>query len=465
MSGKILTCLIKTIILALPISVAGQTAPPSLEELIGDALNKDYGLANKTLDIQRSAVEQKKLKEAYLPRIDFTAKDAFIYSSIRLNTPEIEIPQLNIATQEGRNRFNALGNLVTANLGATALIYSGGKIPQLKKALQEKINAQTALLEKDREEIISEVITAYDQLALLRQIRLVLDDSEKRLREDKKTADKAFGYGLITKYEHQKIEVAQAQLASRIEDYEGRREVVLEYLYLLTNVEKERLGLLLHSLQPIENIETGNTIENRPELRAFKASIAAHNYLIKAEKTWFIPKVQAVTNLGYLGLLAGRLKSSEPVLAGGQRLSSTLPDINILPMLTVGIGMKWELFNGNEGKREVELATLALDITRNEEKEVTEKLELNLSKRGTDFKVALSQITVRKTQLETAKNALQQATNEYRTGLIKSSQLVDAEEDMQNAALGYIEAIYNQRRAAIALLQATGNLTAQTVKE
>jgi outer membrane protein TolC len=439
-------------------------ATPALTELIDSAIHKDYGLANQQLDIQLTKLDAQKLKEAYLPRVDLSAKDAFLLSSFDIKSPNISIPQLNIDIREGHNRFTTESNLLTAGVNASLLLYSGGKIPALRKALAEKAMAQTFLLEKDRQDIVSEVIAAYDRLALLKQIRLVLDESEKRLAENQKTSDKAFAYGVITRYERQKIEVAQAQLSSGIEEYEGKRELVLEQLFLLTNIGKERLALIADPLKPILMSPSALTITDRAELKAIDATLAAGKYRITAEKTWFVPKIQAASSLGYLGLLAGRINSSEPVLQGGSKLSGTLPNFNNLPVFSIGIGLKWDIFDGKQGRREVQKAEIELLKTANDKKDITEKLELNLAKCQTDYSVSKSRVTVSRTQQQTAQNALTQATAEYRTGLIKSSQLIEAEEDFRHAALGYAQAIYDQRRAAIALLKATGNLTPAAIQ-
>ncbi|GLU55175.1 hypothetical protein Dfri01_46360 [Dyadobacter frigoris] len=444
--------------------IHAQLKEPSLKELVEAAINKDYRLANQRLDVALTEVDQRLLKEAYLPRVDISGKEAFLFSSFAVKSQEIQIPQLDIDIKTGRNRFSMVSNLVMAGAGGNMLLYSGGKIPHLKRALEEKVKAQTEIMEKDRQEIIGAITAAYDQLALLKQIRLVLDDSEKRLAENKKTADKAFGYGLITKYEHQKIEVAQAQLASKIQDYEGKRTLVLRQLFLLTDVESERLALINNGLNPLEGPLTDNNIENRAELKALDAAIEANRFKIKAEKTWFVPKVQAAASLGYLGLLGGHLSSRDPVSLTGEKLSAGMPNLNILPTFNIGVGFKWDLFDGNQGKREVQKAEIEFSKTKNERKEVEEKLELNLTKSQTDFTSALSQVQVRYKQQETADNALKQATKEYRTGLIKSSQLIDAEEDFQQAALGFIQAVYNQRRSYIDLLKATGNLTIQAIQ-
>jgi len=451
-------------IVSLPGLILAQPKVPSLHELIDSALHKDYNFANRQLDIQSANIDQLKLKEAYLPRIDIIAKDAFLLSSFGVKSNELIIPDLNIDIKEHKNRYTTTSNLVAAVAEASMLLYSGGKIPQLKKALNEKIKAQTFILEKDRQEIISEVTKAYDQLALLKQIRRVLDESEKRLAENMKAADKAFGYGLITKYERQKIEVSQAQLSSKILEYEGKRGLVLQQLYLLTNVDKERLAIISNTLISFDNVSFEHGIENRAELKALDATIAANGFKIKAEKTWFIPKVQAAGSLGYFGLLAGHVSSSEPILPNGKKLSSDLPNLNVLPVFNVGIGFKWNFFDGKEGKHEVQKAEIEREKSINDKKEATDKLELNLANAQTNYTTAVAQVNVKNKQQQIAENALTQATKEYRIGLIKTAQLIDAEDDFQNAALDYVQAIFNQRRAAIDLLKATGNLTVQSIQ-
>lgn len=441
------------------VNLANAQTAPTLQELTDSAIARNYELANKHLEIQETEIDQKKLKEAYLPHVSITGKEAFMLSSFGVRTPEILIPQLNIDIKEGHNRYTTTGNLITANAGAEMLIYSGGKVPALKKALIEKKNAQTALLEKDKQEITGMIYQAYDQLALLKQVKVLLDDSEKRLAANKATADKAFGYGLITKYEHQKIEVAQSQLESKNLEYEGKRSLVLKQLNLLTNIDPARLDLIDYSLQPMVVNSAEGSIENRAEIKALDASILANQYKMESEKKWFVPKVQAATSLGYIGLSGGHINSSKPVLpVGDRKLSANMPNLNLFPMFNIGIGFKWDIFDGNAGKRAVQKAGIEVLMSENNKKDALEKLELNLANTRTNFEIANAQISLKAKQKDIAQNALTQATKEYRVGLIKSSQLIDAENDYQNAAMDYVQAVFDQRRAAVELLKATGRL-------
>jgi outer membrane protein TolC len=447
-----------------PISLNAQTKAPTLRELMEAAIAKDFGLANQRLDLEATEVELQGLSDAYLPRVDLSASESLTFTSFAVKSQDIQIPQLDIDIKTGRNRFSMLSNMVAASAGGKMLLYSGGKIPHLKKALAEKGKAQQAIMEKFRQEIIGEVTAAYDRLALLRQIRTVLDESEKRLAENKRVADKAFGYGLITRYEHQKIDVAIAQLASKIQDYEGKRSLVLKQLVLLTDVEEDRIALIENEMSPLYGNFTDINIEQRAELKALDAIAEANRFRIKAEKTWFVPKVQGSASIGYLGLTGGHLWSRDPVSLTSEKLSAKTPGLHILPTVGVGVGFRWDLLDGHVGRREVRKAEIELDKNRNEKKEAEEKLELNLVRSRTDYASTIAQIEARGKQRQTADNALKQATREYQTGLIRSSQLVDAEQDFQQAALDYVQAVFNQRRAYIDLLKATGNLTIQSIQ-
>lgn len=445
---------------------AAQTGAPTLRELADSAIRNDHILANKQLDVELTTLDQEKLKNVYLPHVDLTVKDAFILSSFGVKSRDlINIPQLNIDIKTGSNRFTTSGNLLTADIGASMLLYSGGKVPQLKRALASKSSAQQIIMESDRQQIISNVITAYDQLALLKQVRKVLDESEKRLAENKRTADKAFTYGLITKYEHQKIEVAQAQLAAKIQEYEGKQELVIDQLAMYTHIDKERLRQIDASMELVAVSTEAGSITNRAELKALDAKLEASQYKINAEKTWFVPKIQAAASVGYVGLLAGRINSSRPLLTGvnSPKLRANLPNLNIIPMFNIGVGLKWDLFDGHEGSHEVKAAQIEYKKTSNEKQDALEKLGLNLAKCKSDYTIAQGQIALKKAQQQTAQNALTQATKEYRTGLIKTLQLIDAENDYVAAALGVAQSVFDQRRAAFALMMATGNLTIQAI--
>lgn len=441
-----------------PVLALAQSAP-GLAELIDSALVHDHHFANKQLEIASSEIDRQRLKDAYLPKIDLTGKAAYVASSFDLSTPGFTVPALRLGIPAEENRYTLTSGLVNASANASVLIYSGGKVPNLKKALNEKVQAQTVMLEKDRQEIISQMLTACDQLALLKEVELVLQEGEKRLAENKRMADKAFGYGLITASEQQKIELAQAQLNARVKEYEGKRNLLLVQLHTLTGIDTARLALMDAELIAYKASELIGNISGRPELSALEASIKGNQYKVKAATSWWKPKVMASTSVGYLGLLNGHLSSRDAMMISGKRLSQDIPNLNVLPVFSVGVGFKWDLFDGREGIHEVQKAKLELKMAENEKKEAEEKLNLNLQKTSMEYSIANEQVVVKLRARDIARSAMKQASGEFREGLIKPAQLLEAESDLQNASLELAQSIFNQRRAAAELLKASGSLT------
>lgn len=445
------------LLIFLPFLSFGQA--PSLTYLAERALEKNYDLANKELTISIDKEIQKTIKESYLPRLEANGKYAYINGELTVDLPTATLPLLNIPIFEESKTFNSSANLWSADLTASMLLFSGTKVPKLNKAMEEKIKGQTILLEKDRQELIDQVSQAYDQLALLKQVHIVLNESEKRLEIEKKTANKAFEYGLITAFEKNKIEVAQATLDAKKQEFLGKKSLLLSQLNQLTGITHTELALIDADLQPyaLSNL-TGN-IEHRPEIEALNAAIQANKFKIEAERTHWIPKVQAVASAKYLGLTNSKLATPYNNPINNNPIELRANKIEAFPTYFVGVGFKWDLFDGFKGKREVNKAKIELRQTENNQKNVNELLNLNLEKSKIDYEVANKQMQTGLKRKDMAEKALNIASKEYNIGLIKPSDRIVAENDYQQAALDYLQSVFNQRRAAFNYFKATGTLT------
>jgi outer membrane protein TolC len=443
--------------LSVGVSARAQQTPPTLNELLESALQKSHKLEIANQHVEASNLDMMRLKEAYLPTAEVSGKYGFMTQNIDIKTQAStvyltdgvhQLPALD-------NGITSRANLVQAGLDVSTLIYSGGKVPALKKAM---------IIEKDRQQITEDVLKAYDQLALLDQVKLLLDESQKRLDVHKKTADKALEYGLITKYEQQKLHVAQSQLNSKQQSYEGQKNLLIHQLAMYTGMAPERLQLIKSELKPMTALPDQNSVDNRPELLALDHVIKANQHQITAAQTWWKPKVMASTSLGYMNLFDAKLTGKTELPHNLGRNSVYTNHIALQPDFRIGVGFKWEIFDGWKGKRETQKARVEVKIAELEKEEAKELLELNLVKSHTDLNNTTNEISAKKTQMDVAEDALGQAAKEFKTGLLKSSELIDAENDFLSASLEYQQAIFNQRRSAFALLKATGSLNTQNIK-
>jgi len=449
--------------LLFPAFVFSQSVP-TLKELIDSALVNDGTLNEQVLQNRLTHLNDERLKDVFLPKVDLTGKAGYLYTSANFKTPEIGIPPIagifpGMSIPETSNALNLSGISAMAKAEASVLVYSGGKVKYLKEANREKNLAEQKLMEKSKDDIITEISRAYDTFALLQESGKVLDEGKKRLEINRKTADKALGYGLITPYDHRKIELAQAILDSKIVEYEGKKELLVTQLHLLTGIERERIAQIKPELKKIEYAVLESNVEKRAEIQALNHGIKASEYKIKAEERWWVPKVQAQTSLSYLGLYDNHISTSKDLISGlNSKLDLNPSNLNIFPLFQAGIGFKWDIFDGKEGVTNVEQEKINKDILENKKRDAQKKLNLNLANNQTNYDIADAQIKLKEKAKSIAKNALENVEKEFRYGTKKSSDLIDAENDYENTELEYQTAIFNQRRSAIELMKSTQNL-------
>ena len=456
------------ILVFLPLAFSAQQSP-TLQELINAAMAQDATLEQQNLSLKNTDLDRQKLQDIFLPKLEISGKYGYSYTSANLTMPEISIPAVKpvfpgITVPEYKNAYNISGFSGAAKAEASLVIYSGGKVKYLNQALMEKSLSEQALMLKTQDDLVTEISKAYDQLALVHESKNVLDQSKKRLEINKKTADKALGYGLITPYDHKKIELAQATLDSKMVEYEGKKELLLTQLEILTGIDRERLSSINPKLQLVDYEVLNKNLENRAEIQALEHGIKASEYKMKAESQWWQPKVQAVTSLSYLGLYDQLIYSSENIAPMIPKKFNWAPkDINVFPMFQAGVGFKWEILDGNEGKHAVEKAKIDKEILESKKKDALKKLNLNLANNQTNYNIANAQIKLKEKAKQIAAKGLEQVEKEFRYGTKTSAALIEAENDLQNAELELQTAIFNQRRAAIELMKSTQNLDVQNL--
>lgn len=450
------------ILVFLPLIFSAQSA--SLQELINAGLAKNHVLEQQRLETQYTRLDEQKLKDLFLPKLEISGKYGYLNTSVHTTTPEISIPELppvfpGMTIPDNKNTYNFSGFSAGAKAEASILLYSGGKVKYLSEALKEKELAEEAMMMKTKDEVITEISKAYDQFALVHASRKVLDESKKRLDINRKTAQKALGYGLITPYDYKKIELAQANLDSKMIEYEGKKELLITQLQILTGLEREKIAGINPELVPINYEVLDKNVESRAEIRALDHGINASEMKINAEKQWWQPKIQAVSSLSYFGSHNAALTSSENILPFlPSKLNFEPKGIAVFPLFQIGIGFKWDILDGNEGKSAVQKAKIDKEILQSKKWDALEKLKLNLANNQTHYDISNSQITAKAKAVQIAKLALTQAEKEFRYGTIKSSQLIEAENDLETAELDYQTAVFNQRRSAVELMKSTQNL-------
>lgn len=475
---------------ALPVS-------PELKELIELSLNKDRQLTNNEIDKSISLIQLKAIRSSYIPKLEFGGKYLYASSSFDsdfgdftgfenisqiqafMATPTFptmfpnlasltnEISQLKqLMAMQGLmpsvsndfdGSFNA--NYYGFDVMATMLLYSGGLVPNTAKALNEKIKAQEALTDKSKSDVISEVITYYDQLALLIQSKQVLDESVTRLAAEKKYASLALKNGFATSFDTIKIAAANANLNAKLAKYESKKTLLYQKLSQLTGKSVSSFEASNPALDILLYINDSSDINNRAELRALTAGAEAKKYLLKASKSNYLPKVQAFASARTDNIFNSDIDFDSPLAMG-----MDINNFTFGPTVMVGVGFKWDLINFSAGSKQVKQAKLELKKAENTREEARELLELNQTKAITNYKAAVSQVSFKAKQREAARMALDLAQKSYNEGVINITERLAAETEMQKSELEYLQAVFTERQSALECYKATGDLTITNIQ-
>jgi len=498
MKTKFLILLISVSCIGMQLQAQSLQLSPELKELIELSLARDHKMAEKAIDKQIAEEQKTAVRSAYLPKVELGGKYVFAYSSVSSDIGEVEgfesisklqefmqnpafpvmFPNLaglsnelmqlqQLMAQQGM-QMPSIGNNLDGNMygnyfgiDATAkmLLYSGGQVPNVSKAISEKIKIQDAMSEKFASDAIGEVIMYYDQLALLNQSKTVLDESARRLAAEKKYAVSALNNGFATPFDTLKIAVANASLEAKISEYKNKKTLLFQKLSQLTGKPASSFETLKPELQPLIYADTISDISNRAELRALSAGVEAQKHMLKAEKSHYLPKVQALASVRYDNIFNANADFSAPL-----PIDMNINNIGLGPTLMAGVGFKWELFDRSGGSSKVKQTTLEIKKAENARDEAFELLQLNQVKAQTTYKVSISQITFKEKQRLAARMALELAEKSYKQGMITITERLATETEMQNTELEYLQAIFAQRQSALDCYKATGKLGVANIR-
>ena len=76
-----------------PLSFSAQTAP-SLKELVDAAMTKDAAIEQQNLESKANGLDQQKLKDIFLPKVEISGKGEYLNATAKFLSPEIAIPAI-----------------------------------------------------------------------------------------------------------------------------------------------------------------------------------------------------------------------------------------------------------------------------------------------------------------------------------------------------------------------------------
>ena len=110
----------------------GQSSSDQLKELINSALERDGQYQQQNLELQYVDIDQKRLTDTFLPKVELTGRVGYMDTRINYTSPEFGIPRVpplfpGMMVPSQNNTLGISGFSGASKLQASVVLYSGGK--------------------------------------------------------------------------------------------------------------------------------------------------------------------------------------------------------------------------------------------------------------------------------------------------------------------------------------------------
>ncbi|NGM71855.1 TolC family protein [Sphingobacterium sp. SGL-16] len=422
---------------------------------VESAIRHNKSIQNANLENKKVALDREDVRGKLLPKVSMNALYGYVNTGLDVDLPTQQLPITGINLFEGTTKGNVSSQVFATGVTATQVIFSGLQITNGQKALEQKQKALSLMTEAGYDQLAQDVITSFDQLMLLKEVDVLINDSEKRLNKEHLKVVKAIENGVAIPYDRDKIKLAMLELESKRAEIQSNRELLYYKLEELTGLPMEELQAVSYPLQEILLAEDA-TAMNRKEIETLETSQKAYEFALKKEKGAQLPMLFAFGNISYLNAFDSKLTIKDVPQLGDLKLQSN--HFQMAPTFAVGVGMKWNIFEGKSHKAAVEKAKLDLEINNNKLEDTKEKLSLLQRKTKSDYELAMKKISVNQQQMTIAKNNMYLASRQFEEGLQDVTERLEAENEYYKQSLNYYNQILSQRTAATEVLKSNGNL-------
>ncbi|WP_442764343.1 TolC family protein [Sulfurospirillum cavolei] len=311
-------------------------------------------------------------------------------------------------------------NLFSTNVTYTIPLYTGGKIEQYRKMAQALKALSTLSREEHTVQKIAEVKKSFYALSLLKnhlyRLGLIAHNIEKL--EQRAVAMHEEGYA--KKVDILEVQTKRADVERLVEQAKVNETLLYHYLSFLLNENVESIignyEAELHLDIPLETMLN----ENRAIKKA-EQSEAVSKMNVSLQESNFLPQIGAFVQYG----------SSDDRL---------MNDFSSHDAYTVGLQMKWNLFNGGADKAGLEKARVGNLKAASEARLAKETIVWHIRRLQTQMHMYEYEIASLKKEVELSQTVYENYTGRYEQKLASMSEVIVKQSDALRAVMKLQEA-------------------------
>ena len=408
-----------------------KTSLLTLAEAINKATQNNRAVNLSKLDEQIAASNYKQTDAIYLPQVGLS------YTAMSTNNPlnafGFKLQQKSISQNDFNpdllNHPNATPDFTTKIEVQQPLINMDMWYMRKGAAMQTEIYQLKT--KRTKEFITFQVQKAYLQLQLAYNAVKVLEDALQTTKAVYTFTDNHFKQGLIQKSDLLNVQVQINSVESSLTKAKSNIGNTSDYLSLLMGQSTGIIYTVSDNAIDANTDSTVTIVYNRSDFMAMQKAIEASNLMIQSTKMSELPKLNAFGSY--------QLNDSRMLGFGANAY-------------LIGAQLSWDIFKGFKTKNSIASQTLERNKLAEELKQQKEESTLELSKTKRDIADATAEITIQKSGINQAEEALRILQNRYEQGLVNTTDVLQTTTQLSQQKFGLAQAVFN-KNVATAYLQ------------
>jgi outer membrane protein TolC len=325
------------------------------------------------------------------------------------------------------------------NAGFVFPIYTGGKINAANKAARIKFDASEIESVQKASELSGELVERYFGLILATRAVTVRREVKTAMQKHFDDAEKLAAQGMIAKVEVMNAKVYLADADRELKKSEHQLEITSQALLNTLATEENK------DINPVSELFYIDKIE--PVAFFIKSA---------KEKSPLLGQINKQKELAQQGIKAER-SAYFPVVAAGGTYNIAEKDLSpYVPQSMVGIGVQWNLFEGNSRSRKLKAAKFQELQAEDYYAKASSDIATAINKSYEELNMYLEQINELDTAMEFTVEYSKAREKAFSEGMATATQISDADIAVAKTKIDRLQAIYYWDIALSKLLYYSG---------
>jgi len=429
-------------LLSFTILTAQKSLEMSLEECIKYGLENNKGIKIAGDKVKSARLKKDEVNTSGLPSLSLQAG----YTRLSEVDPfTITVPMGG--TSQSFTVSPSLLNSYSTKLTLTQPVFTGFKIDLNKDLSDQSITASIFDLESEKTKIKYAISNAYWSLYKVTEGKKVLEEYIKTIELHLKDLNNFYAQGLITKNEVLKLDVqlssAQVQLLETENGIQMAKLNLLNNLNLPMDTDISLKPLTtMEEIQDVPSLEVINSqaLNTRPELKAMAVRIKSRETAIKLTESAWYPDIYLIGNYNYA-------RPNQRIIPTKDQFDGTWD---------VTLSLQYTLWNWNATSYRTQQAESDLSQTNYQYEMMKDGVLIEVKQAYLNYAANKSRINLAEKTVTQAEENYRISYNLFQKGLIRNSDLIDAEVAVFESKIKLVTSISDLKNAEALLNKAIG---------